>query len=137
MRVPWPLGAKSGDCREGASRWNAPEQRLHTVQDADKGFDAERIFERLYELSMVPNIKQRLTQKGPRGKGRKRLRYLSRAKKEFRNELYRWRGMIEAIFGAEATDERNELKTRFRITEHREKWARCSPRGGTSGSSTG
>ncbi len=93
-----------------------------SVFDADKGFDAERIFERLYELKMLPNIKQRAMQKGPKGKGRKRLRYRSRAKKEFEQELYRWRGLIEAIFGAEETDDRNKLRTRFRITEHREKW---------------
>src|SRR5438132_315826 len=58
---------------------------------------------------------------GPRGKGHKRLHYRSRAAKEFDQSTYRWRGMIEAIFGAEESDEHN-LRTRFRTEENWERW---------------
>jgi hypothetical protein len=91
------------------------------IFNADKGFDAEYNFKRIYELLMHPNIKQAEKQKGPKGKGHKRLRYRSRAKGEFDPSLYRWRGMIEAIFGAEESDEHN-LRTSFRKEENRERW---------------
>ncbi|MHB8566705.1 MAG: hypothetical protein ACYC7D_08175 [Nitrososphaerales archaeon] len=69
---------------------------------------------------MIPNIKQRLLQKGPKGPGHKRLFYRSRAAKIFDEGTYHYRGMIEAIFGAEETVGHN-LKTRFRITKNRER----------------
>ncbi len=92
-----------------------------SIFNADRGFDAEANFKRVYELLMHPNIKQIARQRGPKGKGRKRLRYRSRAAREFDQSVYRWRGMIEAIFGAEESDEHN-LRTRFRKEENREKW---------------
>src|SRR2546427_12807189 len=48
-------------------------------------------------------------------------KYRNRAAKEFDQSVYRWRGMIEAIFGAEESDEHN-LRTRFRKEGNREKW---------------
>ena len=48
-------------------------------------------------------------------------KYRNRAAKEFDQSVYRWRGMIEAIFGAEESDEHN-LRTRFRTEENRERW---------------
>lgn len=92
-----------------------------SIFDADRGFDAEANFERVYELLMHPNIEQIARQKGPKGEGHKRLHYRSRAATEFDPSVYRWRGMIEAIFGAEESDEHN-LRTRFRKEENREKW---------------
>jgi hypothetical protein len=92
-----------------------------SIFNADRGYDAESIFERIYKLKMHPNIKQRLTQKGPKGSGHKRLRYRSKAAKDFNEEIYHYRGMVEAIFGAEESGEHG-LKTRFRLTENREKW---------------
>jgi len=91
------------------------------IFNADRGYDGELNYQRLYELLIHPNIKQRLVQKEPKGKGRKRLRYRSKASKEFNKDLYRYRGMIEAIFGGEESDEHN-LRTRFSIKEHQEKW---------------
>ena len=91
------------------------------IFNADRGYDGELNYQRLYELLMHPNIKQRHLQKGPKGKGRKRLRYRGKASKEFNEDFYRYRGMIEAIFGGEESDEHN-LRTRFRLKEHREKW---------------
>jgi hypothetical protein len=66
---------------------------------------------------MFPNIKQK-----KKGKGRgRRLRYRSNASKNFDFKLYRWRGMIEAIFGAEESKD-HRLHTRFRKDENRERW---------------
>ena len=92
-----------------------------SIFNADRGFDAEANFKRVYELLMHPNIKQIARQKGPKGKGHKRLHYRSRAAKEFDQSVYRWRGMIEAIFGAEESDEHN-LRTRFRREDNRRRW---------------
>ncbi|MHB8545137.1 MAG: transposase, partial [Leptospirales bacterium] len=94
-----------------------------SVFDADKGYDAEANFKRVFELLMHPNIKQRLIQKGPKGVGHKRLRYRSRAAKIFDEGTYHYRGMIEAIFGAEETDGHN-LSTRFRIKKNQEIWGK-------------
>jgi hypothetical protein len=99
-----------------------------SVFDADKGYDAEANFKRVFELLMLPNIKQRELQKGPKGAGRKRLRYRSKAMKMFDEGIYHYRGMIEAIFGAEESDNHN-LKTRFRIRENRERWGKILPIG--------
>lgn len=44
-----------------------------------------------------------------------------KASKEFNGEIYRYRGMVEAVFGEEEADDHN-LHTRFRIREHQEKW---------------
>ena len=91
-----------------------------SIFNADRGFDAEANFKRVYSLGMRPNIKQRVS-RGPVGANRKRLRHRSRASREFDQSVYRWRGMIEAIFGAEESDEHN-LRTRFRKEGNREKW---------------
>jgi hypothetical protein len=92
-----------------------------SIFNADRAYDAEYIFKRVYQLGMKPNIKQRMMLKDRYGKGRKRLRYRMRASKEFNEEMYHYRGMIEAVFGGEESDDHN-LKTRFRIKEHQEKW---------------
>jgi hypothetical protein len=92
-----------------------------SIFNADKEYDAELNFKRIYKLMMLPNIKQRLALKGPRGKGRKRLRYRSKAAKEFDEGIYHYRGMIEGIFGAKESEDHG-LRTRFRLTENREKW---------------
>jgi len=52
---------------------------------------------------------------------RRRLRYRSNASKNFDFKLYRWRGIIEAIFGAEESKD-HRLRTRFRKDENRERW---------------
>jgi hypothetical protein len=53
--------------------------------------------------------------------GRKRLKHMMKASKEFDEQTYHHKSMVEAIFGAEECDE-HKLKTRFRIKEHQEKW---------------
>jgi hypothetical protein len=92
-----------------------------SVFDADRGFDAEYIFERLYGLLMRPNVKQREMRKGTVGAVHKKLRFRNMASNEFDSVIYRWRGMIEAIFGAEESGGHN-LRTRFRKDQNRERW---------------
>ena len=92
-----------------------------SVFNADRGFDAEKNFERLHQLRMKANIKQVARLKGPLGTGRKRLHYRTRAAREFDPSLYRWRGMVEAIFGAEES-QGHSLRTGFRKDENRERW---------------
>lgn len=92
-----------------------------SVFEADRGYDADAIFRRIYELRMFPNIKQREIQEGPKGRGRRRLRYRRRAAKGFDVELYHHRGLIEGIFGAEEV-RGHRLRTRFRKRGCQERW---------------
>jgi IS5 family transposase len=92
-----------------------------SVFDADRGYDAEAVFRRVYELSMFPNIKQRAIQEGPKGRGHARLRYRSRAAKGFDVMVYHHRGLIEGIFGAEEV-KGHRLRTRFRKRGCQERW---------------
>jgi hypothetical protein len=94
-----------------------------SIFNADKGYDAEVNFRRVSELLMLPNIKQRDLQRGPKGAGHKRLYYRTRAAKIFDEGTYHYRGMIEAIFGAEESDGHN-LQTKFRIAENQQKWGK-------------
>lgn len=92
------------------------------VFNADRGFDAEANFERIYGLGMKPNIRQRHKLNAWGGRvAHKKLFSRIRAAEEFDLNLYRWRGMIEAIFGAEESGG-HRLRTRFRNTGSRERW---------------
>ena len=77
------------------------------VFDADKGYDSDSNCEALFALSMVPNIKQR---KNARSRGKK---HRKKASGLFDAVLYKQRGMIEGIFGAEEA-EHHQLYCRFR-----------------------
>ena len=94
-----------------------------SIFNADTGYDAEANFKRVSELQMIPNIKQRNAKEAPKGagSGRKSLPFRREARKTFDERIYHYRGMIEAIFGAEETGGHN-LNTRFRIRENQEKW---------------
>jgi hypothetical protein len=92
-----------------------------SVFDADRGYDADSIFKKLYELKMFPNIKQRETQKGPKGKGHRRLRCRMKAAKSFDVELYHYRGLIEGIWGAEEA-KGHSLRTGERKRGCQERW---------------
>ena len=91
-----------------------------SVFDADTGFDAEKNFEFLYGLQMLPNIKQRGPPDEGKKKAHKKLRFRIRAGEEFDVELYHYRGLIEGVFGAEESDG-HRLRTRFRKEESRER----------------
>ena len=95
-----------------------------SVFNADRGFDADRNFERLYRLRMRPNIKQRDKMRQWGGTTRtthNRRASRIRAAGEFDLNLYRYRELIEAIFGAEEAGG-HRLRTRFRKEESRERW---------------
>jgi hypothetical protein len=97
-----------------------------SIFNADRGYDGEANFKRVFELLMIPNIKQRELQKGSKGPGHKKLHYRMDATKKImfdEEEVYHYRGMIEAIFGAEESDGHN-LNTRFRIKENQERWGK-------------
>ena len=77
---------------------------------ADRGYDSDSNDRAAFDHGMHPNIKQKANAKN-RGK-----LYRHRAALEFDPDLYRRRGMIEAIFGAaETTDHR--LYCRYRKPE--------------------
>jgi len=84
-----------------------------SIFNADRAYDAEYIFKHIYKLGMKPNIKQRNMLKGRLGEGRKRHKYRMKASKEFDEQTYHHRSMIEAIFEAEESNN-HKLKTRFR-----------------------
>ncbi len=75
--------------------------------NADKGYDSDSNCEAVFALGMVPNIKQR---KNAKSRGKK---HRKKAAKLFDAILYKQRGMIEGIFGAEET-EHHQLYCRFR-----------------------
>jgi hypothetical protein len=86
-----------------------------SVLDADKGYDSDVNCRLAYEKLMKPNIKQRDTE----GTNR-RLRFRKEAGQEFDEVLYRWRGLVEGIFGSEEVE--NGLQTRCRLRRMQRKW---------------
>ncbi len=76
--------------------------------NADKGYGSDSNCEAVFTLDMVPNIKQR---KNAKSRGKK---HRKKAAKLFDAILYKQRGMIEGIFGAEET-EHHQLYCRFRM----------------------
>ena len=77
---------------------------------ADRGYDSDSNDRAVFDLGMHPNIKQKANAKN-RGK-----LYRRRAAGEFDPDLYKRRGMVEAIFGAAETAD-HRLYCRYRTTE--------------------
>ena len=86
-----------------------------SVLDADKAYDSDLNCKLAYEKGMKPNIKQRETAGRNRG-----LRFRRRAGEEFDEALYRFRGLVEGIFGAEEAE--NGLRTRCRLRQTQRRW---------------
>lgn len=86
-----------------------------SVLDGDKAYDSDHNCRLAYEKGMKPNIKQRKTQGTNRG-----LRFRKKAAEEFDKALYRFRGLVEGIFGAQETG--NGLRTRCRLGRMQRKW---------------
>lgn len=86
-----------------------------SVFNADRAYDADRSCELIYEKGMTPNIKQRGTEGTNRG-----LRYRRRAAEEFDEAVYRYRGLVEGIFGEEEAG--RGLKTRYRLRRMQRRW---------------
>ena len=78
---------------------------------ADRGYDSDSNDKAAFDLGMHPNIKQKANAKN-RGKPHRR-----RAAREFDPDLYRRRGMIEAIFGGGAETADRRLYCRYRRPE--------------------
>jgi IS5 family transposase len=86
-----------------------------SIFNADKAYDSDRNCELIYAKGMKPNIKQRETEGTNRG-----LRHRRRAAEEFNEVVYRYRGLVEGIFGAEEVE--NGLKTRCRLRKMQRRW---------------
>jgi len=75
-----------------------------SVFDADAAFDAEKNFELLYGLQMLPNIKQ------TRGReSAQEVRLPDKRGRGVRLQPYQSWGMVESVFRAEETDREGEV----------------------------
>ena len=86
-----------------------------SIFNADKAYDSDGNCERVYQKGMKPNIKQRRTEGTNRG-----LRHRRRAAEEFNSAVYRYRGLVEGIFGAEEVE--NGLRTKYRLRKMQRRW---------------
>jgi len=80
-----------------------------------KAYDSDRNCELVYAKKMKPNMKQRETPGRNRG-----LRYRRKAAEEFDEAVYRYRGLIEGIFGA--IEAGRGFKTRCRLRRMQRRW---------------
>ena len=94
-------------------RTGIAEEVFGGLFNADKAYDADEncrlIYGLIYGLGSQPNIKQRETKGRNRGK-----RFRRRAAEEFNPHVYRFRGLVEGIFGAYEV-RMHGLHTRFRL----------------------
>ena len=88
-----------------------------SIFNADRGYDGERNFESLYDLCMLPNIKQRKRRMRTNAKGKNR----KKAAKIFNASVYHYRGLIEGIFGAEEA-RHHRLYCRFRLKNNQKRF---------------
>lgn len=86
-----------------------------SIFNADKAYDSDMNCMLIYAKGMKPNIKQREKEGTNRG-----LRFRRRAAKEFNDDVYRYRGLVEGIFGAEESE--HGLKTRCRLRTTQRRW---------------
>ncbi len=86
--------------------------------NADKGYDSDENFRLVFDVGMTPNIKQRNNAISSSKPFRKRAAGL------FDADIYKKRGMIEGIFGAEET-EGHRLLCRFRKKSTRRRFGLC------------
>ena len=87
------------------------------VFNADRGYDSDYNCGMLFEIGMIPNIKQR-TASANRGKPSR-----SRAARLFNKDQYGQRGMIEGIFGGEES-KRHQLHCRFIRWDNRRRFGK-------------
>jgi len=86
------------------------------VFNADKAYDADENCRLTYELGSRPNIKQREYDGRSRGK-----RFRRKAAEEFNPQIYRYRGLIEGIFGASEV-RMHGIHTRYRLKHTQKTW---------------
>lgn len=97
-------------------RTGIAEEVFGGVFDADKAYDADENCRLTYGLGSQPNIKQRETHGRNRGK-----RFRRRAAEEFNSKIYRYRGLVEGIFGA-AEVSMHGLHTKYRLKGTQRAW---------------
>ena len=85
------------------------EQELgEGVMLADSAYDSEEIFKACFAGSLTPLVRQR--------KNSKRGRFRRRARREFKQEVYRFRGVAESVFGAIEVKYNARIRARKRKT---------------------
>ena len=75
---------------------------------ADSAYDSEEIFKACSSRGLTPVVKQR--------KNSRRGRFRRRARREFRQEVYRFRGVAEGVFGAIELRYKARIRARKRKT---------------------
>ncbi|MEM3551407.1 MAG: transposase [Candidatus Bathyarchaeia archaeon] len=110
---------RTGDSPTLKSMLTHLHQMEGSIFNADKAYDSDKNCELIYTKKMKPNIKQRITQGRNRG-----LRYRRKAAEEFDEAVYRYRGLIEGIFGA--IEAGKGLKTRCRLRRTQRRWESCN-----------
>ncbi len=94
----------SGEAHDApVAREMLSQGELEDVLLADSVFDSEQIFKTCFDKGLTPLIKPR--------KNSRRGRFRKRARKCFSREAYRFRGVVEGVYGA------MELKYGARIRE--------------------
>jgi len=85
------------------------------IFDADKGYDSDDRCGQIFEMEMFPNISQR------KNATNRNKRFRRQAAKLFDVDVYRYRGLIEGIFGAEES-EHHQLYCRLKKRQNQQRW---------------
>ena len=86
-----------------------------SIFDADKGYDSDDRCRQIFEMGMMPNISQR------ENATNRNKRFRRKAARIFDATVYRYRGLIEGIFGAEES-EHHQLYCRLKKRQNQQIW---------------
>lgn len=86
-----------------------------SIFDADKGYDSDDRCRQIFGMGMTPNISQR------ENATNRNKRFRRKAARLFDVSIYRYRGLIEGIFGAEES-EHHQLYCRFKKRQNQQRW---------------
>jgi len=86
-----------------------------SIFDADKGYDSDDRCRQIFEMEMLPNISQR------KNATNRNKRFRREAARIFDVTVYRYRGLIEGIFGAEES-EHHQLYCRLKKRQNQQRW---------------
>ena len=89
--------------------------------NGDRGYDGNKNFQSVFNMNMLPNIKQRKNSKNKNSSSKKN-KYRKKAAKIFNASIYRYRGLIEGIFGAEETKRHHQLYCTFRLKNNQKRF---------------
>jgi hypothetical protein len=90
-----------------------------SIFNGDRGYDGNKNFQSVFNMNMLPNIKQRKNSKNKNTN--KKNKYRKKAAKIFNVSIYHYRGLIEGIFGAEET-EHHQMYCRFRLKNNQKRF---------------